>query len=213
VDNQGEYPLKTILLAAASLAGLPAFAQQPPPPPQVAPPPRGDSGVYIGVGIGGLRIDEKPFDFNPGWGSVQGRLGYAFNKYIAVEGEAMLAFNPYTFDDDGENYDDPDAPDLNSAFGIYAVPSMPIGPNLKLYGRAGYLWTEYEYNSGALNGLVTTSEGPGFGAGLDLSFGDSWSLYFDYTWYGLSNTDDLAGATIDYDADGSLLSIGVTKKF
>jgi hypothetical protein len=212
--------LKTLFFAVASLAGLPAFAQQPPPPApypgapqQPGAPVRSDNGLYISAGLGGLRIDEEPFDFNPGWGSVQGRVGYAFNKYFAFEGEAMIAFNPYTFDDDGENYDDPDAPDLNRAFGLYVVPSIPVSSTIKLYGRAGYLWCEYEYNSGVLNGVVTTSEGPGFGAGIDLSMGQSWSLYFDYTYYALSNTDEIGNLSDSYDADGSLLSIGVTKRF
>jgi opacity protein-like surface antigen len=168
-----------------------------------------DSGFYLGVGLGGLRIDEDPYEFNPGWGSFSGRAGYTFNPYFKVEAEALIAFNPYTFDDDGENYDDPDAPDLSTAFAGYIIPRLPVSPTLGIYGRLGYLTAEYEYD----NGITTESSGTGIGAGVDFAVGRTMSLYMDYTWFNLSNTDSLGGATFDYDASGSLLSIGVMNRF
>jgi hypothetical protein len=206
--------VKTVLLAVAALAGAPAFAQVNPPGPPAPPAPAGprvnpDSGFYLGVGVGGLRIDEEPFEFNPGWGSFSGRAGYTFNPYFKVEAEALIAFNPYTFDDDGENYDDPDAPDLSTAFAAYVVPRLPVSSTMAVYGRIGYLSAEYEYD----NGITTTSSGPGFGGGLDVAIGRTTSLYFDYTWFNLSNTDELGGVSADYDASGSLLSFGLVNRF
>jgi opacity protein-like surface antigen len=206
--------VKSICLAAAALAGLPAFAQENP-----APAPQPDSadaaqsneqGFYLSAGLGGLRIDEDPFVLNPGWGSFQIRGGYSFNQYIAIEGETLVSFNPYTFDDEGENYDDSDAADLKSAFAVYAVPRIPVSSTIDLYGRVGYLWTEYDYGSGPLSGLTTTSSGPGFGGGVDVEFGSKWSVYLDYTWFDLSNEDEFGGVTDSYDASGSLLSVGFT---
>ena len=213
--------MKLVLLAAAALVGAPAFAQAGPPgPPPAAPATNGpkvnpDSGFYLGVGIGGLRIDEDPFEFNPGWGSISGRAGYTFNPYLKVEAEALIAFNPYTFDDDGENYDDPDAADLSTAFAAYIVPRLPINDRIGIYGRIGYLSAEYEYDSGLNAGWSTESAGAGIGIGADFAIGRTTSFYFDYTWFSLTNTDtdDLGNTSPDYDASGSLLSLGIVNRF
>ncbi len=202
--------MKLILMAAAALAGAPAFAQVTPPPSEPVAAPPAPKKLYISAGIAGLRIDEDPYFFNPGWGAFQGRLGYHITPNVAVEGEVNIAFNPYTFDDDGENYDDPDAPDLNSSFAAYVVPKLPIGNTINLYGRVGYMWSEYEYGSGPAIGIVTTSTGPGFGGGLEVDFSENMAGYFDLTWFSLTNEDEGGVVIGEYDASGLSLGLGVT---
>ena len=206
--------MKLVVLAAAAMAGAPAFAQEfPAPEPGAVATPEAPKKLYVSAGVAGLRIDEDPFFFNPGWGSFQGRLGYHVTPNIAVEGEMNIAFNPYTFDDDDETYDDPDAADLNSSFAAYLVPKLPVSPTMNIYGRLGYLWAEYEYGSGPLTGLVPTGWGPGIGGGIEFDFSSNMAFYFDYTWFSLSNEDELGGVVDEYDASGSSLGAGLTIRF
>jgi outer membrane protein with beta-barrel domain len=202
--------VKTVILAAAALAGAPAFAQAGPPAPPApyAPPVKSDAGIYGSVGIEGIAIDEDPFFVNPGWTTLQVRAGYAFNRYISVEGQASFGLQTYAFDDDGERYD-ADDPDLNPSFGAFVVPHLPIGNQASLYLRAGYVSMEYEYD----NGVTTTSEGPAFGVGADFKLGRSLSLYVDLTYLELSNTDEAGGLSADYDATGAAFSLGISNRF
>jgi outer membrane immunogenic protein len=146
---------KALYLAAASAAALSvlptmAMAQE------AASAPR---GAYGTLGYG-----QHDYD-GPDVGAVQGRLGYRFNKNLAVEGEAGAGVKR-----------DKDA--------VYGVAVVPVSPTTEVFARAGYgatqIKSQYEL-AGVTGSDKDTVKSVRVGAGAQHYFDGKNGLRVDYT--------------------------------
>lgn len=154
-----------LLAAAAAFAALasPALAQD----------YDTTSGPWS-AGLGYTHYDTSRGDL----GGVTGRLGYNFTPHLGVEGEYTTGVSK---DDFGE---------LDNAWGVYGVGTLPVTTNLSLLGRVGYQETNIDGRNGATD---VDSHGLGAGVGAQYNMGrfgvrgeytrlqgdddiDSWSL-------------------------------------
>lgn len=104
-------------------------------------------------------------------GDIVGKVGYNFNKYIAVEGRAGFGITDADHDGGG-------ASELKENYGLYLKPQLPLGDKVSLFGLAGYAKAKVEStggNAGSLIGEVNEAS-PSFGLGLEFAINDSWSL-------------------------------------
>jgi len=104
-------------------------------------------------------------------GDLVGKVGYNFNKYIAVEGRAGFGITDADHDGGGSS-------ELKENYGIYLKPQLPLGDKVSLFGLAGYAKAKVESISTAAGGLSGELDeaSPSFGLGLEFAINDSWSL-------------------------------------
>ena len=104
-------------------------------------------------------------------GDIVGKLGYNFNKYIAVEGRVGYGVTDADHDGGGTS-------ELKENYGIYLKPQLPIGDKVSLFGLAGYAKAKVNSvstsNAGLSGELDETS--PSFGLGLEFIINDSWTV-------------------------------------
>lgn len=192
----GDY-MKIGLLGVLPLLGVavatPAFAQASDTPASPAPAPApakpvstaDDSGFYAGGGISVFFFDKSfteqglPIDFvdTPNTAAFVGRAGYAFNSYLAVEGEFGIGGASSDFGDENDNV----FGNLHIAntYGGYVVGKIPLGGAYAL-GKVGYqsVTLEREYRGSAAPDVE--SSGLAFGAGAGLRSG-TWDFRMTYT--------------------------------
>lgn len=164
--------MKTLMIAASAalaLTAVPAVSQA--------------QEFYGTIGYGGIHVEGADV------GALQGRLGYKFNPYIGVEGEAGFGI----VDDDSNGIE----VGLNNEFGGFGVVYLPLAAGrADLFARAGYA-------SASVEAAGTDFDGDGFayGVGGQYYFTEKDGARLDWT-------------RLDYgDGDADVWSISYTRKF
>ncbi len=164
--------MKTLMIAASaavlSLAAVPAVSQA--------------QQAYGTIGYANVDADDANL------GAIQGRLGYKFNPYVALEGEAALGVG----DDTVGGVD----VELQNQLGVYGVVSAPISPSFDIFARAGYSGASFDTSLGEVE-----SDGFAWGVGGNYYFTDKDGVRLDWTRH---DHDD---------AEADVWSIGYTRKF
>lgn len=160
--------MKTLMFAASaallSVAAIPAASQA--------------QEAYGTIGYAHTDADEADL------GAIQGRIGYKFNPYVAVEGEAAFGVK-----------DDRDV-ELKHQLGAYVVGSVPVTPQAELFGRVGYSGAKFDTPLGEAEG-----DGFAYGVGGQYNFTPKDGVRVDWTRH-------------DYDGlDADVFSVGYARKF
>lgn len=149
-----------VATSAFALSALPAAAQQ-------------TQGSWY-ANLGYTQLDTNRGDL----GAATGRLGYNLTPNVAAEGEYSTGVENDTF---GE---------LDNAWGVYGVGSVPLSAGFGVFGRVGYQEINIQGRNGATD---SDASGLGYGAGvqwratprvgvrgeytrLDDADADTWSL-------------------------------------
>jgi len=155
--------MKFMALAAAAagvmLVGAPAQAQSV------------ESGLYAGAGYTHYSAED-----DVSVGGITGRLGYQVNKYFAVEGEGTFGVMDDTVNVLGTDVD----VELDNAWGVYGVGTLPVSERVNLFGRVGWAKVSVE---GSAAGVSASAEDDGVGYGVGGTFGltDRFALRAEYT--------------------------------
>lgn len=137
-------------IGAANLLAAPAMAQ--------------DSGAYGTLGVKTIEFDSY---------ALEGRLGYNLNQFLSVEGEGAFGISS---DDDVAGLDVKE----DFTLGGYARVSVPIAEQFKLFGRLGYQYSEFSFDSAGLD-VTRDFDGLAYGGGVEVALSDRNALRFDYT--------------------------------
>lgn len=164
--------MKSLMIAASaallSVAAIPAVSQA--------------QEVYGTIGYAGVEANDADL------GAIQGRLGYRFNPYIGVEGEAAFG----VADDTVGGVD----VELKHELGAYVVGFLPVTPRADLFARVGYTSAEFDTSLGGVD-----NDGAAWGVGGQYHFTDKDGVRLDWTRH-------------DYDGgDSDVWSLGYTRKF
>lgn len=164
--------MKTLMIAASTaafaLVAVPAVSQA--------------QEVYGTVGYANVDADGANL------GAIQGRLGYRFNPYVGVEGEAVFGIGDDTIG--GVNVE------LKHEVGAFLVGYAPVAPNVDLFARVGYSGSEIETSLGDVDG-----DGVAWGVGGQYRFTDKDGVRLDWTRH-------------DYDAgNADVWALAYTRKF
>ena len=158
----------TAAAAALTMAAVPAVSQA--------------QEVYGTVGYANVDAD------GPTLGAIQGRLGYKFNPYVGVEGEAAFGVS-------GDTTSGVDV-DLKHEVGAYVVGFVPVSPKADLFARVGYSSTSFDTSVGDVDG-----DGVAYGFGGQYHFTDKDGVRLDWTRH-------------DYDAgNADVWAVAYTRKF
>ncbi len=161
--------MKTLMFAAAAAvlttAAIPAVSQA--------------QEVYGTIGYGAVDLQDAA-----DLGVIQGRLGYKFNPYVAVEGEAAFGVK-----------DDADI-ELKHQLGVFAVGSVPVTPQAELFARVGYSGSTIDTPLGEVDG-----DGFAYGVGGQYNFTPKDGVRVDWTRH-------------DYDGgEADVLALAYSRKF
>ncbi len=138
--------------------------------------------IYGTVGYANVEADDASV------GAIQGRLGYKFNPYVGIEGEAAFGVS-------GDTVGGVDV-DLQHEVGGFLVGFAPVTPNVDLFARVGYTSTRSETSLGDVD-----SDGVAWGVGGQYHFSDRDGVRLDWTRH-------------DYDAaDADVWALSYTRKF
>jgi opacity protein-like surface antigen len=161
--------MKKSLIAAASLAvitaALPVASQA-----QGLFTPTEKTGAYANLNLG------YADGGSPDLGIVQGRLGYRFNNYLGVEGEAATGIKSDTDTIGGVDV----TTKLRHEFAAYGVGFLPIGPNTDLLARVGYGTTRIKASALGVSDSGS-EESWNFGVGAQHLFDGLNGVRVDYT--------------------------------
>ena len=177
-------------LAISAIGGLlaaPAFAQQQPAAPAAAK--SDNSGFYVGGGINLYFLDRDfaaeglpiYFEDQPSPGAFMGRVGYAFNQYVAIELEAGVGGARSEFTTSGGAADGEIG--IENPLGAHVVLSMPFGGGGGyVLGKAGYVSAKVsrEYLGATPPDLDLNGAAFGVGAGLRSGAGD-YRMEYSFT--------------------------------
>lgn len=109
-------------------------------------------------------------------GAITGRLNAKFNRYLGVEGEASVGISDRDFTVNGaagrleHDYD----------AAVYGVATLPISPNLELFGRAGYGTTSVKAEAGGVQ-VQDDGESWNYGVGANYFFDGQNGVRADIT--------------------------------
>lgn len=121
-------------------------------------------------------------------GVIQGRVGYRFNPYVGVEGEA--AFGVKDDNTGGVNVK------IKDQVGAFVVGYLPVTPKADLFARVGYSGAAFDTSVGNRN-----ADGVAYGVGGQYNFTDKDGVRLDWTRH-------------DYDADNAdVWALAYTRKF
>ncbi len=138
--------------------------------------------AYGTVGYAGVEADDANL------GALQGRLGYRFNPYLAVEGEAAFGVS----DDTVSGVD----VELKHEVGVFGVVTAPLSPSFELFARAGYTGASFDTTLGDLD-----TDGFAYGVGGQYNVTDKDGVRLDWTRH---DHDDV---------EADVWSIGYSRKF
>ena len=119
-------------------------------------------------------------------------IGQQVGEYFAVEARAGFGVSTNSvelFNADGSSLGKADVK-VNYITSIYAKPQLPISPELKLYGLAG--WAHGEISVG---GIAEKDSDMSFGVGFNYSISDKTEVYFD--WIELMDQDAVEVSSIN----------------
>ena len=152
--------MRNVLLATAALTliAAPAMAQDPASP------------VTGSIGYTHLDGDDGSL------GAVTGRLGYRFTPYIGIEGEASVGVQNEDITVGG--VDGTLEHEYDAA--AYLVGTVPVSPNVELFGRVGYGTTSLK---GEVAGVDVSEDGESinYGAGANWFFDGQNGVRADWT--------------------------------
>jgi hypothetical protein len=136
--------------------------------------------VYAGAGYTALQVNNKGGTGDDvTLGAITGRVGYDFNSYFAVEGEASVGVA-----DDSYRLSGPPSTNvtvkLDSQVGAFAVGKIPIPKFGTLFGRAGFASTNLSPNGPGID----DGSGIAYGGGVEFGITDKFKGRLDYTKYG-----------------------------
>lgn len=158
--------MKSLMIVAASVAALTAGVAAP----AMAQDTSDKAGVYGTIGYANVSGDGGGSDVN--LGAIQGRLGYRFNNYFGVEGEAAFGVA-------GDEVAGVDV-DLNHELGVFAVGFLPVSENVDLFARVGYASSEVEGSAGGTT-ISAEADGLAYGVGGQFNFTPNDGVRIDYT--------------------------------
>lgn len=164
--------MKSLMIAAAtaalSVAAVPAVSQA--------------QEVYGSIGYANVDAD------GPNLGAIQGRLGYRFNPYVGIEGEAAFGVG-------GDTAGAIDI-DLKHEIGAFVVGYVPVSPKADLFARVGYSSASFDTSLGDVDG-----DGVAWGVGGQYHFTNKDGVRLDWTRH-------------DYDAaNADVWAVSYTRKF
>jgi len=164
--------MKSLVIAASaavlSLAAVPAVVQA--------------QDVYGTIGYAGVDAEGANL------GALQGRLGYKFNPYLAVEGEAAFGVN----DDTVSGVD----VEMKHEVGVFGVVNAPVSPQFDLFARVGYTGASFDTSLGEAD-----TDGFAYGVGGQFNLTEKDGVRLDWTRH---DHDDL---------EADVWSIGYARKF
>lgn len=183
----GVLPILGMAAAAPAFAQTPDAPTSPPPAPAPAKPVSkiDTGGFYAGAGISVFFFDKSfteqnlPVDFvdTPNAAAFVGHAGYAFNKYLAVEGEVGVGGASSDFGDGDDNvYGNLH---IANTYGGYVVGTLPFS-GVYAMGKIGYQSVTLEREYFGSQAPDVTSSGLAFGAGGGMR-GESWDFRMTYT--------------------------------
>ncbi len=141
-----------------------------PAPVPVVPPVIGPKNMYVGLDALCGRFETSSGACSC-LGALTAKIGYEFNKYIAVEGRVGHGLTAADHDGGGES-------EMKENYGLYLKPQLPLSESISLFGLAGYAKAKVESTSSGTTGLtgVLNEASPSFGLGLEYDVSDSWSV-------------------------------------
>jgi len=139
---------RTVLAAATAIASAVAFA------------PSASAQLYGGAGLTVFQTDVGGEDINIA--AAMGRLGWEFNPFFAVEGEAAFGIAEDEIDVLGTPVDI----GIDSGFGAFAVGKIPLAV-IDIFGRVGYADVSIE---GSAGGFSASEDGSGMAYGGGINF-------------------------------------------
>jgi outer membrane immunogenic protein len=160
--------MKIVLTAASALAATLALAAVASPA-SAQSTPATDTGWYVNLGA-------SSHDTNGvnNLGTVDGRVGYRANRWLAVEGEAGFGINDKTVAANTQAK-------IDNHEGLYAVGLLPVSSNLDLFARVGWARTDVSVKgTGGFSGRGDAS-GLSYGAGAQYMFDGKNGIRGDYT--------------------------------
>jgi len=147
-----------------------------------------DSGIYVNAGV-----DAYEFDFY----TASIKVGYDFNDYIGIEGQAGFGIG----DQDIDGID----VGVDNTFAGFGVLSFPVNQDIDLFARVGYHSTQFGF-SGAISADLDT-DGLAAGVGGQYFFnGGQNGLRVEYT---LKDIDSDVGSL----GDANVFSASYVRKF
>jgi outer membrane immunogenic protein len=186
--------MKKILLACASalaLSAVPAFAADLPtkaPAYVAAPAPMFNwNGCYIGVHAGGGVLYEDNWAATHGSGGlVGGQLGCNYQTgqlVLGIEGEGFWSGMKATFDEgDGDTFSVKNRSDWDIAARMGVAFDRAL-----VYGKAGWVWGNFDYTCSFCSGTNTTLGGMLIGIGLEYALAPNWTTKFEYDYLGFNS--------------------------
>jgi hypothetical protein len=148
MTDMNKLAMIAIATSAFALSALPAAAQQSP------------GSWYANLGY--TQLDTNRGDL----GAVTGRLGYSLTPNVAAEAEYSTGVENDTF---GE---------LDNAWGVYGVGSVPLPANFSVFGRVGYQEINIQGRNGATD---SDGSGLGYGAGVQWNATSRVGVRSEYT--------------------------------
>lgn len=141
-----------------------------PTPAPIVPPVVGPKNMYVGLDALCGRFETQSGSCYC-LGAVAAKIGYEFNKYIAIEGRVGHGLNSADFDAGGES-------EMKENYGLYLKPQLPVSDSLSIFGLAGYAKAKVESTGTSNIGLtgVVNEASPSFGLGLEYDVSESWSV-------------------------------------
>jgi outer membrane immunogenic protein len=219
--------MKKILLAGVStiaLSAAPAFAADLPTkaPAYVAAPAQmfNWNGCYIGVHAGGGVLYEDTWAATHGSGGlVGGQLGCNYQTgqlVLGIEGEGFWSGMKATFvDSEGASFSVKNKSDWDIAARMGVAFDRAL-----VYGKAGWVWGNFNYNFSACCGgsgdsANQTLGGLLIGVGLEYALAPNWTTKFEYNYLGFNSKSffDSDGDFNRSGADKHIFKFGLNYKF
>ncbi|MFW2349642.1 outer membrane beta-barrel protein [Qipengyuania sp.] len=162
-----------------------------------------DAGAYASASVAHAATDGSELgDFDGDSGHLQLRLGYAFNRYLAIEAEGSLAVLKPELHDPSEG----SRLILDRYAAAFAVARLPVGDRVTLHARGGYYIGTVPLEA---KGARETENFDDFAYGLGLSYHwDRNAIRADYTAL-TGSLDDDQGPKLDH----RLIGIAFVRSF
>lgn len=159
------------------------------------------AGFYAGVGINLYFIDKTDaaqglpirFEDQPSPGAFMGRVGYAFNEYIAIEGEVGVGGAKSEFEVTGTaNRGDIG---VKTPAAVHLVLTAPISGGAYLLGKGGYttVTVERTYNGASRPDIDISGASFGVGGGFR---SDAWDFRAEYGFLSGDASAGVLGLTV-----------------